>query len=109
HRRFDQRVDALALRNGYTFLPLLRALWCRLAGRVADNDAVEALGMALGEAERGRAAHGEPGEMRLVDMQGIKQAEGVRQQRVERVAASRRVGAAMAALIVAQHAVGTLQ
>ena len=65
-------VNEHVIKTFHTLFPLLRALWCRLARRIADDNAVEAFGMTLGEAERGCAAHGEPGEMRLVDVQGVK-------------------------------------
>ena len=73
-------------------------------GRVADDDAVETVGMALREAEPGGAAHREAGEMRALDRQRIEQGDRVRQQGVEAVAAGRRFGLAMAALVVAQDA-----
>ena len=91
---------ATAMRSSHCWLDLRR----RLAGRVADDDAIEAVGMALGEAERGGAAHGQAGEVRLLDRQRVHQTERIGKQRIERIAAGRHVGAAVAALVVAQHA-----
>ena len=107
--RFDQSLDALLLRHRDALFPLLARLRRRLARRVADDDAVEAIGMALGKPERGGAAHRQTGEVRLLDRQGVEQAERIGKQRVVGIAARRRVGAAVAALVVAQHAVRILQ
>jgi len=60
--------------------------------------------MALGEAKRRGAAHGQAGEVRLPDRQRVHQTERVGKQGIERIAAGRHFGAAVAALVVAQDA-----
>ena len=60
--------------------------------------------MPLGKAKRGGAAHGQAGEMRFLDRQRVHQTERIGEQRIERIAAGRHVGAAVAALVVAQDA-----
>ena len=101
--RLDQSFHALVLGDHNALFPLLTALRRRLARRVANNDAVETVGMFFGKAERGRSAHRQAGEMRFLDRKGIEKAERIGEKRVERIAAGRRLGSAVAALVVAQH------
>jgi hypothetical protein len=75
-----------------------------LAWRVADDHPIEPIRMLLRQAERGGAAHGQAGEMRFSYCERIHQRERIGDQQVEGVAASRRLGRAVPALIVAQHA-----
>ena len=49
-------------------------------GESQTDDAIEAVGMALGEAERGGAAHGQAGEVRLLDRQRVHQTERIGKQ-----------------------------
>src|SRR5262245_51850959 len=65
--------------------------------------------MGFRQAQRGGAAHGQACEMRLLDPERVHQRDGVVEQRGEAVAAGGRVGAAVPALIVAQHAVSLLE
>ena len=62
------------------------------------------VGMRLRQAERGRAAHRQAGEMRLLDRERVHQRDHVGQQHVEAVASGGRLGAAVPTLVVAQHA-----
>jgi hypothetical protein len=91
----------LLLRNHDALLPLLRARGRRLARRIADDDPVEPVGMLLRQAERGRAAHGQAGEMRLLDRERVHQGDHVGQQQLEAVAPGGRVGTAVPTLVVA--------
>ena len=108
-RRVDGRFHALRLRDGDAFLPLLGGDRRRHAGRVAHDDAIDAIRVQLGEAERGRAAHREAREVRAPNRERVEQPDGVGDERIEGIAASRRIGPAMAALIVAHHAVLRLE
>ena len=63
----------------------------------------EAVRTALGQAERGGAAHRQAGKMRFVDSKRVHQRQRIVEQRVETIAPRRRIAAAVAALIVAQH------
>ena len=105
----DQRLDALFLRHRDALFPLLARLRRRLARRIADDNAVETVGMTLGKSERGGAAHRQAGKMRLLDRQRVEKPQRVGKQRIVGIAPRRCVGRAVAALVVAQHAVGILQ
>src|SRR6516225_8834498 len=65
--------------------------------------------MPLGETKRGGAAHRQAGESRFRNAERVHQRERIVKERVEGVAAGRRVSATMAALIVAQYAKAILQ
>ena len=75
-----------------------------MQGEVADDDVVDAVGMKLGERERGRSAHGQADEMGALDFERIEQGHRIGDELRIGVAARRRLGSAMAALVVAQHA-----
>ena len=58
--------------------------------------------MFFGQSDRGHAAHGEPDEMAPLDLEGIEQRHRIADQQIEGVSPLRRVGPAMAAVVVAQ-------
>jgi len=60
-------------------------------------------------AERHHAAHRESAEMALRDAEHVENAHGIGHQHVERIVALRRRRAAVAARVVAQHAVATFE
>ncbi len=72
-------------------------------GEFEHHDTVETIGIALCKTQRGRAAHRKTAEMCLFDRQRIEERQRVVKERVVRIAACRRIGAAVAALIVAQY------
>ena len=65
--------------------------------------------MLLREAERSRAAHRQSAEMRALDAERVHQANRIGNQCFEIVAAGGRIGFTVAALVVAQHAIGLRQ
>ncbi len=76
--RLDQRLDTLFLCHRDPLFPLLARLRRRLAGQVADDDPVNTIGKMFGEAERGRAAHRQAGEVGFLDRQSIHQPDARR-------------------------------
>ena len=70
---------------------------------------LSSLGMLLGQSEGGCAAHRQAGKMRLVDCERVHQREHVVHEQLECVTAAGRFGAAVAALVVAEHAECTLE
>ncbi len=79
-RGLDQRLHALLLRDDDALVPLLAARRGRLARRIADDDLLQPLRVLQRQAERGGATHGEP-----------------------------RLGSAVAALIISEHAEATAE
>ena len=73
-------------------------------GESQTHDVVDPVGMKLGERERRGAAHGQPDEMGAGDLERIEQGQRIGDELRVGVAARRRLGRAVAALVVAQHA-----
>ena len=103
HGRFQQRRHAISLRDRDPLLPLPGAFPATTGPGLSQSTMLAESGrMLLRQAHAGGAAHRHTAPVRALNAERIHQGDDIGDESVEAIAARRRLGFAMAALVVPQ-------